>query len=116
MNRMLILGSLLFIALAQSGCAMDRQSGRMPMSFEQLDADGNGLINNKEFLAQAPNGRRSPEDMFKQFDDDGTGTITPEEFKDAIEKMQSERNTRSRGGSEMGGRGGRGGGMKGGGW
>jgi Ca2+-binding EF-hand superfamily protein len=82
------------------------------MSFEQLDADGNGLINKKEFLAQAPNGRRSPEDMFELFDDDGTGTITPEEFKDAVEKMQSERNTRSKGGGNMGRRGG----MKGGGW
>lgn len=50
------------------------------MSFENLDANGDSTIALEEFVANAPAGRRSPEEVFRTLDTNKDGAISQDEF------------------------------------
>ncbi|SIT85062.1 EF-hand domain-containing protein [Pontibaca methylaminivorans] len=91
MTRKTILGSLLVAAtalgagsLAAQDAEADKPSGQSWMSFESLDADGDGTVTLEEFQQ-----RRNA--MFESMDSDGDGKLSVEEIEAEAVKRARER-------------------------
>ncbi len=73
------------VTLVATSAAFAQQGG--PITFESLDADGDGIVTKEEFTANfKPPGRDGrpppdPETVFGRVDADGNGEITAEEFE-----------------------------------
>ena len=74
------------LALIAGSAAFAQQGGGTAITFESLDADGDGNVTKKEFTENfkppASNGRTvDPAFVFESWDADGNGVLTAKEYK-----------------------------------
>ncbi len=81
------------ITLVATSAAFAQQGGGGAISFESLDANGDGKVTKEEFTENfnppARNGRTpDPEMVFGRWDGDGNGEITAEEYENRPQRQQ----------------------------
>jgi hypothetical protein len=92
MTKIIIAASAFFVLLVVSP-AIAQQGGGGQITFESLDADGDGIVTSEEFTANfnppARSGRTpDPERVFGRWDADGNGEITAEEYENRPRRQQ----------------------------
>ena len=86
--------SALLTLIATSAAFAQQGGGGEPITFESLDADGDGVITKEEFTENFnPPGRNGnpppdPEMVFGRWDADGNGEISAEEYENRPRRGQ----------------------------
>jgi hypothetical protein len=86
--------ALITLVAASAALAQQGGGGGGAITFESLDADGDGVVTKEEFTANFnPPGRNGgsppdPEMVFTRWDADGNGEITAEEYENRPRRGQ----------------------------
>lgn len=91
MKKTIIAASAALTLIASSAALAQQGGGRM--TFENFDADGDGIITKEEFKAnfnppERDDRKPDPERVFGRWDADGNGEISAEEFENRPRPQQ----------------------------